>query len=90
MKYNRADIKDTMRAAVELQGRCGRSLFVYATGCGYLISRNPPAFRQAYFIVSVDGGVYNVSENGSVGQRQPEIQKDLELIFSYPGQMKLF
>jgi hypothetical protein len=69
MRYNRASIDDTMRTAERHKKRVGHSIFVYATGAGYLISSDPPCFPQAFFVISMDGNTYHVSENGQVELR---------------------
>lgn len=69
MRYNRASIDDTMRAAKKHKERVRHSIFVYATGRGYLISSDPPCFPQAFFVLSMDGNIYHVSLDGQVELR---------------------
>lgn len=49
MKYNRADINDTLRIAVKSSNKTNKPCFVYATGCGFLIDKNPPSFAQQHY-----------------------------------------
>ena len=51
MKYNRADINDTLRKAKAVSLKIHKPQYVYATACGYLIDNNPPAFAQAHYLV---------------------------------------
>jgi hypothetical protein len=58
MRYNRGDISDTMRAAIALSKKQRPAVYVYATGCGFLISKARPPFAQAHYII----------ENGHIEQ----------------------
>ena len=51
MKYNRANINDTLRVAKAVSIKIRKPQYVYATACGYLIDNNPPAFAQAHYLV---------------------------------------
>ncbi len=54
MRYNRADLDDTMRVARLVTKRDGGRRFVYATACGYIISQTAPPCTQNYYRISPD------------------------------------
>ena len=49
MKYKRADINDTLRVAKIVSCKDNKPRFVFATACGFLIDKNPPAFAQQHY-----------------------------------------
>jgi len=51
MRYQRADINDTLRVAKIVSGRDNKVRYVFATACGFLIDKNPPPFAQAHYII---------------------------------------
>ena len=51
MNYNRADINDTLRVAKAISCKTRKVQYVFATGCGFLISKKPPDFAQAHYYI---------------------------------------
>jgi len=63
MRYNRGSLDDTMRVAKATSA--GKVLYVFATACGFTISKTPPPFTQRHYVVR-DG---KVSEAGGIPGR---------------------
>ena len=52
MRYNRANLDETMRAAQWVAARDGHTRFVYATAYGFTISMTSPPAIQRYYRIS--------------------------------------
>ena len=59
MKYDRADINDTMRVAQILANKSDKPRFVFATGYGYKIDIQIPPFATRYHTVNPHQGGEN-------------------------------
>ncbi len=56
MKYNRADINDTIRVAQILANETNKPRYVFPTGCGWKIDIQVPPFAVRYHSVNPDKG----------------------------------
>lgn len=55
MKYNRANLEDTVRVAKQLKGMS----YVYATAYGYIIAKSAPPFdNQRYIRIDEQGNIF--------------------------------
>jgi hypothetical protein len=52
MKYNRSDLKDTIRVAKVMANKWDKSMFVYPTALGFRIEKTRPPFHGDYFMVT--------------------------------------
>jgi len=62
MRYNRADIADTMRAAKQLAKGWQDTVYVYARAGGFVIERQIDKFSQAGYCVDCNGNVLKVGK----------------------------
>ena len=55
MRYNKADLDDTIRVAKIMAYKANKPRFVFATGCGYKIDTQIPPFAIKYMSVNPNG-----------------------------------
>ncbi len=58
MKYNKADLEDTLQVAKILAHKTNKPRYVFATGYGYKIDTQIPPFAMKYFSINPDGRVF--------------------------------
>ncbi len=75
VKFDRASIGDTVRAAKEMKAT--EPLYVFATGNGTVIERAKPPFGQAHIIVKPDGTheVVSASTSFTQGRKAEKVAK---------------
>lgn len=61
MRYNKASLDDTIRAARETAARAEQLRFVFATAYGFRIETRKPPFGQAHLIVWPSGRVEEIA-----------------------------
>ena len=57
MKYNRADINSTLRAAKYTAQQWQRTVYVYAVLCGFTVTYDKPPLSQSYYEILPTGEI---------------------------------
>jgi hypothetical protein len=69
VRYNRADLSSTGRAAQKLAAADGRPRYVFATAYGFTIDLQPAPFGRPYIAVAPDGSSTLIDRALKGGQR---------------------